>query len=93
MGVSRRAGHGYDFAAAAGGARFELDCGGQIELKTSLRWYGHLRSEPARLPWGIGLGIELSGVETAAGMMPITGGLRMGFTPKEGAEPLWASAS
>ena len=25
---------------------------GQIELKTPLRWYGHLRSEPARLPWG-----------------------------------------
>jgi hypothetical protein len=28
MGVSRRAGDGYDFAAAAGGARFEPDCGG-----------------------------------------------------------------
>jgi competence protein ComEC len=57
---------------------------GQIELKTPLRWYGHLRSEPARLPWGVGMELELSGVETAAGMIPVTGGMRMGFTPKEG---------
>jgi hypothetical protein len=54
-----------------------------IALKTPLRWYGHLRSEPARLSWGIGLEIELSVVEIAAGMMPITGGMRTGFTPKE----------
>jgi competence protein ComEC len=57
---------------------------GQIELKTPLRWYGHLRSEPARLPWGVGLEMELAGVETAAGMIPIVGGMRIGFTPKEG---------
>jgi competence protein ComEC len=57
---------------------------GQIELKTPLRWYGHLRSEPARLPWGVGLEMELSGVETAAGMIPVSGGMRIGFTPKEG---------
>src|SRR5258708_17031192 len=29
---------------------------GQIELRTPLRWYGYLRSEPARLAWGIGDG-------------------------------------
>ena len=57
---------------------------GQIELKTPLRWYGHLRSEPARLPWGVGLEMELSGVETSSGMIPISGGMRVGFTPKEG---------
>ena len=57
---------------------------GQIELKTPLRWYGRLRSEPARLPGGVGLEMELSGVETANGMIPISGGMRMGFTPKEG---------
>ncbi|HWY05985.1 MAG TPA: DNA internalization-related competence protein ComEC/Rec2 [Candidatus Acidoferrales bacterium] len=57
---------------------------GQIELKTPLRWYGHLRSDPARLPWSVGLEMELSGVETAEGMIPISGGMRMGFTPKEG---------
>jgi competence protein ComEC len=57
---------------------------GQIELRTPLRWYGHLRSEPARLPWGVGLEMELSGVETAEGMIPVTGGMRLGFMPKEG---------
>ena len=57
---------------------------GQIELKTPLRWYGHLRGEPARLPWGVGLEMELSGVKTAEGMIPVTGGMRVGFTPKEG---------
>jgi competence protein ComEC len=57
---------------------------GEIELKTPLRWYGHLRGEPARLPWGVGLEMELSGVETAAGMIPLSGGMRIGFTPKEG---------
>jgi len=57
---------------------------GQIELKTPLRWYGHLRGEPARLPWGIGLEMELSSVETAQGMIPVSGGMRIGFTPKEG---------
>ena len=57
---------------------------GQIELKTPLRWYGHLRGEPARLPWGVGLEMELSDVETAAGMIPISGGMRVGFTPKKG---------
>jgi competence protein ComEC len=57
---------------------------GQIELKTPLLWYGHLRGEPARLPWGVGLEMELSGVKTAEGMIPVTGGMRVGFTPKEG---------
>jgi len=58
--------------------------GGQMELKTPLRWYGQLRGEPARLPWGVGLEMELSRVQTAAGMIPVTGGMRIGFTPKEG---------
>ena len=57
---------------------------GEIELKTPLRWYGRLREEPARLPWGVGLEMELSSVETAAGMIPVSGGMRVGFTPKEG---------
>ena len=56
---------------------------GQIELKTPLRWYGRLRSEPSRLPWGFGLELDLSGVETAQGMIPLAGGMRLSFTPKE----------
>src|SRR5208283_1955548 len=54
---------------------------GQIELKTPLRWYGRLRSEPSRLPWGLEL--ELAGVETAQGTIPVVGGMRVSFTPKD----------
>ena len=35
---------------------------GRFPLKTPLRWHGHLRDEPTRLPWGYGYEIELSGV-------------------------------
>jgi competence protein ComEC len=55
---------------------------GQIELKTPLRWHGRLRDEPARLPWGYGLDLELTGVDTAEGHVPLTGGMRVSFTPK-----------
>jgi len=56
----------------------------QLDLKTPLRWYGHLRSDPARLPWGYGVELELAYVETAQGPIPASGGMRLGFTPKEG---------
>jgi competence protein ComEC len=55
---------------------------GQIELKTPLRWFGTLRDEPERLPWGYGLDLELSGVDTAEGRIPVTGGMRVSFTPR-----------
>jgi competence protein ComEC len=55
----------------------------QIPLNTPLRWHGILRSEPARLPWGYGLEMSLSGVELAEGYLPVTGGMRVGFTPRE----------
>jgi competence protein ComEC len=57
---------------------------GQLDLKTPLRWYGRLRDEPSRLPWGYGIELDLARVETALGMIPITGGMRLGFTPKDG---------
>src|SRR5258705_7241399 len=44
---------------------------GQIELRTPLRWYGDLRSEPSRLAWGIGLEMELFGVETGGGVIGV----------------------
>jgi len=53
---------------------------GRLELKTPLRWHGHLRDEPARLPWGYGYEIELSGVEYQGEVIPTRGGLRIGFT-------------
>ena len=54
---------------------------GSIELKTPLRWRGQLRDEPARLPWGHGYEIELSGVEFEGALRPVRGGLRLSFTP------------
>lgn len=60
----------------------------QIPQRTPLRWHGVLRSEPARLPWGYGLELELTGVETAEGSLPVGGGMRLGYTPKEDAPGL-----
>jgi competence protein ComEC len=53
---------------------------GRVELKTPLRWHGRLRDEPARLPWGYGYEIELSGVEYENALLPANGGLRLSFT-------------
>jgi competence protein ComEC len=55
---------------------------GSIELKTPLRWHGRLRDEPARLPWGYGYEIELSGVEFESALRVARGGLRLSFTPR-----------
>jgi hypothetical protein len=38
---------------------------GRLDLKTRSRWHGRLRDAPARLPWGCGYEIELSGIELA----------------------------
>jgi hypothetical protein len=32
---------------------------GTINLSTPLRYYGQLRDEPQKLPWGVGYDIEL----------------------------------
>ena len=53
---------------------------GRIPLKTPLRWHGHLRDEPTRLPWGYGYEIEISGVEFGGALHPARGGLRLSFT-------------
>jgi competence protein ComEC len=61
---------------------------GRLALKTPLRWHGHLRDEPTRLPWGYGYEIELSGVEFEDALHPARGGLRVSFTAHpEGAPP------
>ena len=52
----------------------------RISLKTPLRWRGHLRDEPTRLPWGYGYEIELTGVEFEGAFHPARGGLRLSFT-------------
>jgi competence protein ComEC len=56
----------------------------RIPTKAPLRWHGVLRADPSRLPWGYGLEIGLTGIEMADGFLPVTGGMRMGFTSREG---------
>ncbi len=62
---------------------------GKINLKSPLRYYGKLRDEPEKLPWGTGYEIELSAVssaiapqdlETENPVLPTSGGLRLSFT-------------
>jgi competence protein ComEC len=62
---------------------------GRLPLKIPLRWHGHLRDEPTRLPWGYGYEIELSAVEFEQTLHPARGGLRLSFTanPEAGAPP------
>lgn len=54
----------------------------RIRLGMPLRWHGHLRDEPARLLWGYGYEIELSGVEFEGELQPTKGGLRLSFTTR-----------
>ena len=61
---------------------------GLVPLKTPLRWHGHLRDEPTRLPWGYGYELELSGVEFGEALHSARGGLRVNFTARpEGGLP------
>lgn len=57
---------------------------GHVELKTPLRWHGRLRDEPARLPWGFGYEIGLTGVEYEGELVRARGGLRVSFTEASG---------
>jgi len=52
-----------------------------------LRWYGQLRDEPDRLPWGYGYEIELSGVEFEGQLQSAQGGLRLSYSTHPG-QPL-----
>jgi len=61
---------------------------GRIRLQTPLRWHGRLRDEPAKLPWGAGYEIELSGVDFEGELRPIEGGMRVSFTPELDSSPL-----
>jgi competence protein ComEC len=62
---------------------------GHVDLKTPLRWHGRLRDEPARLPWGFGYEIGLTGVEYEGSLVPARGGLRVSFSegPGQAAAP------
>jgi len=55
---------------------------GRIPLHIPLRWYGRLRDEPARLPWGYGYEIELSGISFKEEPHTTRGGLRLSFSTR-----------
>src|SRR5579863_6185818 len=57
---------------------------GEIPLKVPLRWHGTVREEPALMPWGYVFALDLSGVDLAESQLALVGGMRVGFTPKEG---------
>lgn len=57
---------------------------GQISNKVPLRYVGRLRNEVLRLPWGYGMELDLNRVESAEGALPLRGGMRVGFAPKDG---------
>jgi hypothetical protein len=57
---------------------------GRVDLKTPLQWHARLRDEPARLPWGYGCDIELTGVEYEGSLVPARGGLRVSFSENPG---------
>lgn len=89
VGVAGRGRDGSGFAAIAGVARFEPDFGGgdRIEDAAAVVWAFAWRAGAVAVGRGVGLEMELSGRETAVGVIPASGGMRVGFTPKK-VEPL-----
>lgn len=61
---------------------------GRLDLKTPLRWYGQLRDEPTRLPWGFGYEIELSRMEFEGALLSVEGGLRLSFASQPYEKPM-----
>jgi competence protein ComEC len=57
---------------------------GRISMKMPLRWHGRLRDEPARLPWGYGYEIDLTGVDYEGAFVRARGGLRVSLSETSG---------
>ena len=60
----------------------------RIDLHAPLRWHAVLRDEPARLPWGVGLEANLTGVDYQGAPLGAIGGMRISFTPHQHGESL-----
>jgi len=69
-----------------GVARFEPDFGGgdRIEDAAAVVWAFAWRAGAVAGGRGVGLEMGLSGGETPARVIPTSGRMRVGFTPKEG---------
>jgi competence protein ComEC len=50
---------------------------GTLDGSAALRWRGRLRSDPAAVPWGTRYEINLEEVESASGVTPVSGGMRV----------------
>jgi competence protein ComEC len=64
---------------------------GKLDSSVALRWRGRLRVDPVALPWGTRYAINLDEVESAAGAVPVSGGLRVtsyAGEPNAAAHPL-----
>jgi competence protein ComEC len=61
---------------------------GQVDLRQPLRWYGQMRDEAQRLPWGMQLEIDLTGVEYENRLVRTRGGLRLTFAARASDPPL-----
>ena len=56
---------------------------GVLNGQDALRWRGRLRSDPARLPWGYRIEIELAEVEVEGRPVAVKGGLRVSYFQNE----------
>jgi competence protein ComEC len=61
---------------------------GRVDLRTPLRWDGTLRDEPTKVPWGVGLDVEVSGLDYENSHLSVQGGLRLSFSPRPNDSPL-----
>ncbi|MBZ5702149.1 MAG: DNA internalization-related competence protein ComEC/Rec2 [Acidobacteriia bacterium] len=57
----------------------------RLDLATPLRWQGRLRDEPHPLPWGLGMDVDLTGVEFNGAALPVTGGMRLTYAAEAAA--------
>jgi Domain of unknown function (DUF4131) len=65
---------------------------GKINLKSPLRYFGKLRDEPEKLPWGWGYEIGQTGVEYEGVLLPASGGLRLNLAVKSTEQALSVAA-
>jgi len=60
---------------------------GKLDSSAALRWRGRLRADPLALPWGTRYEINLQEVESAGGVTPVSGGLRVtSYTEEQNAD-------
>ncbi|HEX4643301.1 MAG TPA: DNA internalization-related competence protein ComEC/Rec2, partial [Candidatus Acidoferrales bacterium] len=56
---------------------------GKLDSSEALRWRGRLRGDPLQTPWGARYEINLEEVESASGITPVAGGLRLTYYSAE----------